>query len=81
MGAERRSRESGPAPAVPKADSFAAVAALASVDPSVRELLLRLARAAVDSPGTEDHDLGFPRLSDTRIADEPDGASTKGKPM
>ena len=47
----------------------------------VRELVAQLARTGVDSSGVGDQASCFPALSDTRIADEPDGASTKGKPM
>jgi integrase len=47
----------------------------------VRELVAQLARAGVDTSGVGDQASCFPSLSDTRIADEPDGASTKGKPM
>ncbi|HVY39533.1 MAG TPA: site-specific integrase [Polyangia bacterium] len=49
--------------------------------PLVRDLVARLLSAAVDSSGGGDQAFCFPSLSDTRIADEPDGASTKGKPM
>jgi integrase len=56
------------------------LAALVAADPALRDLA-QLARAAVDSSDREDEDLRFPELSETRIADEPDGASTKGKPM
>jgi integrase len=62
-------------------DTLEALAALASANPAMRDLLAHLARAAVDSFGGGDQDLRFPELSDSRIADEPDGASTKGKPM
>jgi integrase len=53
----------------------------AEADALRRDLLAHLARAGVDTSVGEDQDRYFPWLSDTRIADEPDGASTKGKPM
>lgn len=54
---------------------------LAAANPSVHELLGDLARAVVDAAEVPRHDPDFPGLSDNRIADEPDDASTKGKPM
>lgn len=54
---------------------------LAAANPSVHVLLGDLARAVVDAAEVPRHDRGFPGLSDNRIADEPDDASTKGKPM
>jgi integrase len=63
------------------AEAVAALAALAATNPALRDLVAHLARVAVDSSEGEDEDRLLPELSDTRIADEPDGASTKGKPM
>jgi integrase len=57
------------------------LAELGSANPAVRALIDALTRAAVDAAVASPQDRGFPELSDTRIADEPDGASTKGKPM
>jgi integrase len=62
-------------------DSMDALRELAAANPSVHELLRDLARAVVDAAEVPRHDRGFPGLSDNRIADEPDDASTKGKPM
>jgi hypothetical protein len=76
-----RSPRSDRAPASPNREALTALVALASTDPAVRERLAQLARAAVDSSDREDEDPRFPGFSDSRIADEPDGASTKGKPM
>jgi len=57
------------------------LADLSATNPSVHSLLTDLARAVVDKADRPHQDDHFPRLSDIRIADEPDGASTKGKPM
>jgi integrase len=59
----------------------AALAVLAAASPAVRAAIANLARAVVDAGEPANQDRAFPELSDTRIADEPDGASTKGKPM
>ena len=78
---QRTERTSRP-PAVSDTNAFTnALATLATTNPAVLDLLANLARAIVDSSGGAAQDCAFPELSDTRIADEPDGASTKGKPM
>jgi integrase len=66
--------------ALPDPDGPALVV-LATANPAVRAAIANLARAVVDAEDPANQDRAFPELSDTRIADEPDGASTKGKPM
>jgi integrase len=54
---------------------------LAATSPALRAAAVDLVTAVLDTVSRGDEAGGFPGLSDTRIVDEPDGASTKGKPM
>jgi integrase len=54
---------------------------LALVDPALRAAAETLVTAVLDSVSRGEEAGALPGLSDTRIVDEPDDASTKGKPM
>ena len=58
-----------------------ALAKLAAADPALRAVAASVLNAVLDcAPGGGDAS-AFPGVSDSRIVDEPDGASPKGKPM
>lgn len=59
----------------------AALAKLAVANPALRAAIATVLNAALDSSTTAQEASVCPGLSDTRIVDEPDGASPKGKPM
>ena len=52
-----------------------------TANPELRDVAATIVTAVLDSISGGREATGFLGLSDTRIVDEPDGASTKGKPM
>jgi integrase len=58
-----------------------ALARLAGSPAAVRAVAANVLQAVLDSATNAHEATAFPWLSDTRIVDEPDGASPKGKPM
>jgi integrase len=58
-----------------------ALAKLAVANPALRAAIATVLNAVLDSSTSAQEASVFPGLSDTRIVDEPDGASPKGKPM
>jgi integrase len=58
-----------------------ALAKLETANPELRAVAATILNAVLDSVLAGREATIFPGLSDTRIVDEPDGASTKGKPM
>jgi integrase len=58
-----------------------ALAKLETANPELRSVVANVVTAVLDSFSGGREAEGFLELSDSRIVDEPDGASTKGKPM
>jgi hypothetical protein len=74
--AEGSPGSSGPSPAI-----VDALAKLAAADPALRAVAASVLNAVLDCAPVGGEASAFPGVSDSRIVDEPDGASPKGKPM
>jgi integrase len=76
VASDGTSSPSGRAPAISDA-----LAKLAGANPALRAVAASVLNAVLDSASGGEEASVFPGLSDSRIVDEPDGASPKGKPM